>query len=112
MAESRGQKEDTALKLAYERFYNEGTDFRDKEVIQKRITSKHIKLKTKNSQISGIEFADMLSLASRLDTLYRHGELESLSENFCKEIIDKIGKKYRRHPHTKKIEGYGSKLIK
>lgn len=110
-AEARGKKEDNELRSAYRTFYNDGTYFRDKKSIQSRLTSSEIKIKPKISGIEGIELADLFSLASKLDTLYSYGQLPALTENFCKQVIDKIQNKYRKDPSGLKINGYGRKLI-
>lgn len=112
MAETRGKNEDSELRGAYKIFYNYGTYFRSKYSVQARLTSSEIKMKPKSAGIEGIELADLLSLASKLDTLHSHGQLAELTDNFCKQVIDKIQGKYRKDQTGVKINGFGRKLIK
>jgi hypothetical protein len=112
MAETRGKNEDNELREAYRTFYNDGTYFRSKYSVQARLSSSEIKMKSKTAGVEGIELADLLSLASKLDTLHSHGQLPELSDNFCKRIIDKIQIKYRKDQNGIKINGFGRKLIK
>ncbi len=59
LAESRGGTEDRQLKAAYRRTYNDGTQFRGPSFFQSVLTSKEIKLKSKNSNIAGLQIADL-----------------------------------------------------
>lgn len=112
MAEARGKVEDNELREAYKVFYNDGTYFRSKYSIQARLTSSDIKIKPKSAGIEGIEFADLLSLASKLNTLHAYSQLANLTDNFCKVLIAKIQSKYRKDPTGQKTKGFGMKLIK
>jgi hypothetical protein len=53
MAESRGGKEDRRLKAAYERLWEQGTDFVPPDQFQRALTSKQLKMKTKANNIAG-----------------------------------------------------------
>ncbi len=109
LAEARGKKEDQALKEEYRFFYENGTNFCKAEVVQRFLTSKEIKIKPKSRMFTGLEFADLLSLATKLDTLLSHNILPSLTDNFCKIIIQNIQNKYRSSKG--KTIGFGKKLI-
>lgn len=112
MAEARGKKEDNALSDSYFKFYEDGTDFTTKRTIKLRLTSSKIKIKNKKSHIEGLEFADLLSLPCKFDTLNAYSRLEKdLKENFTKKIIYKIQDKYRKNIKNTKIKGFGKKLI-
>jgi len=111
VAESRGKKEDCALKDTYKEFYKKGTKFVDSERIQKYLSSKEIKIKPKGKGFWGLELADLLALAVKLDVLYSYNVIPELNDNFNKIIIDTIQKKYRRDINTGKIIGCGKKLI-
>ncbi len=110
LAEARGKAEDQPLKEEYQHFYENGTYFCSKGYVQQFLTSKEIKIKPKNKMLAGLEFADLLSLATKLDTLHSHDKIPDLVENFCKEIVAKIQKNYRC-PVGKRINGFGRKLI-
>jgi len=111
IAEARGKKEDGELRQAYSDFYQRGTYFLEAPLIQQRLTSSKIKIKRKDAGVEGIEFADLLALASKLDTLHSLGEMPVLTDNFCKIIIEKINGKYRKSS-IGRINGFGRKLIK
>lgn len=110
LAEARGKKEDHALKEEYARFYEHGTFYRKPHHIQQVLTSKELKLKPKTKGIVGLEFADLLSLATKLDTLHAYKVLPSLTDNFCKTVIDNVQPKYRCSPGGAS-KGFGKKLV-
>ncbi len=111
MAEARGGVEDMALKKAYSYFYQNGTEFRSKEFIQTYLTSKDIKIKPKEMGIDGLQLADILSLPTKLYTLWAYGRQKNLSKNFNYKIIKSIQKKYYRSDFNNKVKGYGIKLL-
>jgi hypothetical protein len=110
-AEARGKKEDNALRASYERFYQYGTNFRSPQYIQKTLTSKKIKIKPKEKGIAGLEFADLLSLPTRIDILYTFRKVRNLDENFNKKVVDVIQDKYFKNDYNGKIIGHGKKFI-
>ena len=112
MAEGRGKIENEQLSAAYKSFYHTGTYFRRPNSIKERITSSSIKIKSKENKIEGLEFADLLVLASKLDILMSYKEIDHIKDNFCQIIVEKIANKYRKNPKGSKVVGYGKKLIK
>ena len=110
MAEARGKKEDQALKEEYHRFYENGTYFCKPTRIRQFLTSKEIKVKPKSKGFVGLEFSDLLSLATKFDILNCYGKIPELTDNFCKTIISKIQGKYRCSA-TGNAKGFGKKLI-
>ncbi len=111
LAESRGEKEDNSLKEVYQDFYTQGTHFRSPTYVQKFLTSREIKIRKKTDFTGGLEFADLLELATKLDVLHTFGVLKSLNDNFAKIIINSIQDKYYKGGFYNKIDGYGKKLI-
>lgn len=111
MAEARMPDEDKALRDAYTRFYQEGTYYRGPKAIQRVLTSKELKLKPKTKMIAGLEFADLLALATKLDTLNTYGVIPELGENFCKKVVESIQPKYRCS-NSGTVKGFGKKLLK
>ena len=107
MFESRGGKEDNESKKQYRRIYDYGTGFVGVNMIQKRLTSKDLKLKNKKDCIGGLEFADMLSLATELDTLKLYGKGGAINSEFTKEVVEWIQGKY----YYGGKKGYGRKLL-
>lgn len=110
LAEARGKQEDHALKAEYKNFYENGTYFCKPALIQQFLTSKEIKIKPKSKMIAGLEFADLLSLATKLDTLNCYGEIPDLTINFCQVVVQNIQGKYRSSA-SGQIKGFGKKLI-
>lgn len=109
MAEARGKVEDRLLQGEYRRFYERGTAFRTTGFIQSTLSSKEIKLKPKG--VDGLEFTDLLTLATKLDVLAGESELPGpIQSAFLKLVIRAIQPKYFRS--GKRIKGYGKKLIK
>lgn len=112
VAEVRGKKEDKKLKAEFEHFYNNGTYYLKSEVIQAKLTSKKLKLETKEARISGLELSDMLATPMKFLTLYKYDEIDDLSYNFTKKILKTIHPKIRRSPFNKgRTKGFGVKLI-
>jgi len=112
IAESRGKKEDYALKDEYKAFYEKGTQFINYKRIQKYLSSKEIKIKPKGKGFWGLGLADLIALAVKLDVLHCYNVISELDNNFTKVIIDTIQGKYRRDINSGKIVGCGKKLIK
>ena len=111
MAESRGKVEDMALKQVYDDFYHRGTYFCTKDYVQSHLTSKEIKIKNKDEGIQGLEIADLLSLATKLDVLSTYEAIPPLSDNFNKKVTTLFQPKYCRGNNSHKVKGYGKKLL-
>lgn len=111
LAESRGRAEDMELKQAYSDFYKRGSHFCTKEYVQSFLTSKEIKIKKKEKQISGLEIADLLSLATKLDVLSTYKQIPPLKTNFNKKIVKELQPKYCRGNNNRSMKGYGKKML-
>lgn len=111
MAESRGRAEDMALKQTYDDFYQRGTYFCTKDYVQSFLTSHEIKIKHKDRGIEGLEIADLLSLATKLDVLETYSLIPPLTDNFNKRIVSEIQPKYCRGNNNRRVKGYGKKLL-
>lgn len=109
MAEARGGKDDTKLEKEYSKFYEYGTQFRSTDYVQQVLTSKDIKMRRKESRVEGLEIADLLTLANKIDVLHTYGHIESLDSNFQTKIMRNIQSKYFRHGSI--MKGYGKKLL-
>lgn len=112
MIESRGGREDRKLKESYRRLYRDGTDNVSVSRWQARLTSKEIKVKPKKFNIAGLQLADLIAHPSRREILLENGLLEDDRQVFGDKICAILKKsKYRRHPHSQRIVGYGKKLL-
>jgi len=110
MAESRGGKEDRRLKNAFERVYENGSDFIEPIEFEETLTSRQLKVKPKSNNIAGLQLADMLAHPSFKATLARHNN-ESLPENFGGQITKILeDSKYYRSPKGK-FDGWGKKWL-
>ena len=109
MAEVRGRKEDQKVKEVYGDFFKSGTQYADPSFIQQKLTSKEIKLRTKEHLVVGLEFADLLALPSKIDVLHSFRVIDDLSDNFTREVIDRIKAKYYRGATG--VNGNGKKFI-
>jgi hypothetical protein len=109
MAESRGRREDLALKDAYRGIYETGSENVSRAVVQRRLTSKELKLSQKRDNVAGLQIADLLAHPSWRACLARH-EGQPLATNFgglVAEILERS--KYRRR--GARIDGYGRKWL-
>jgi hypothetical protein len=110
MAESRGGKEDMRLKASYSGVYNEGTEYVAVEDFGRFLTSRQLKVKQKNSNIAGLQIADLVAHPSYKATLARKNK-QSLPSNFGGEIAQILEKeKYYRSPNGR-IDGWGRKCL-
>jgi len=109
MIESRGGKEDIRLKKSFAYIFETGTNFIEADRLQKRFTSKELKVKQKQLNIAGLQLADLLAHPSRRFMFRNYGIDEGKKFVFGDKIIDVLTKKY----YTGKmgIEGYGIKLL-
>ena len=110
MVEARSKKLDKRLKNAYGRLYHNGTNFIRSDELKKFLTSKELKLEPKESNIAGLQIADLLAhpccAAMKADQFGN-----SRPQNFGSRIVEVIEKsKYYRSPNGK-IEGYGKKWL-
>lgn len=109
MVESRGGKEDMRLKKSYTRIYENGTQFIEAEKLQKRLTSKELKVKPKMLNIACLQLADLIAHPSRRFMFRKFGINEGKSFAFGDEIIKIIEAKYYKGKTG--IDGYGIKLL-
>ena len=109
MAEARGGKYDRELEAEYRQFHQNGTQFMSTEYIQTALTSKDIKVRWKSEAIAGLEIADLLTLATKIDVLHTFGHIKSLDSNFQTRIIERIQGNYYQENGTSK--GFGKKFL-
>lgn len=107
MAESRGGKEDVALKKEYQGIYRSGEGFLGKERVQRTMTSKEIKVKPKEANIAGLQLADLLAHPLTRDVLCAFGRGEDRGGVFAEEIVRAVTPKYNRQIYQDRIDGYG-----
>ena len=108
--EMRGPKHDAQLRRALRVFYKEGGEF-PKEVIQSRLTSHELRLKSKKANIAGLQLADLLAHpALRLHLSRRSAKIAAPDEYV---VLAKIleTSKYDRDIKDGEVEGWGRKWL-
>lgn len=94
MIESRGGKEDMRLKKSYNRIFEKGTHFVEAERLEKRLTSKQLKVKPKMLNIVGLQLADLVAHPSRRMMFRIYNIEEGKKYPFGEKIISVIKTKY------------------
>lgn len=110
MVESRGGKEDMRLKKSYSKIFQNGTQFIESERLQKRLTSKELKVKPKMLNIACLQLTDLIAHPSRRFMFRKYDINEGKEFVFGDKIISVIEEKYYRGK-SGVIEGYGIKLL-
>lgn len=106
MAESRGGKEDTRLKKSFRGVWENGTDYIAPARFQAVLTSRELKVKQKQNNISGLQIADLIAHPSRNEILYENGLRPDPPRSYAQKIIKIISKKYYQREgkiHGKKM---------
>jgi hypothetical protein len=113
MAESRGKKEDMALKSVYEGVWERGTRYLTAQIAQGTLTSRRIKLKPKASNIAGLQLADILAHPLTRDVLAAFGKIDQPVDCFAQKLVKIAERKYNRHEYRwrEPIQGYGRVLL-
>lgn len=110
MAESRGGKEDLRLKNSFEFIYERGTDYVRPDEFARWLTSKQLKVKSKDNNIAGLQLADLIAYPSFKATTARHSG-QMIAETFGGEIAKILeAQKYYRN-YRGKIDGWGRKWL-
>ncbi len=60
-AESRGKQDDQRLKASFERIYVGGSHFVESDIFASHLTSRQLKVKTKISNVAGLQLADLIA---------------------------------------------------
>lgn len=110
LIESRGGKEDLRLKKSYSKIFESGTHYIEGEKLRNRLTSKEIKVKPKESNIAGLQLADLIAHPSRRFIFREFGIDEGKISPFADRIIEVIQNKYYKG-ESGIIKGYGIKFL-
>jgi len=112
IAESRGGKEDHALKDAYRKFYRSGSYFMQPQIPQATLTSKEIKIKPKVLNIAGLQLADIFAHPLTRDVLVDYNRIPALVPGSFAEKMTLVAQpKYNRQVYKQQIRGYGRILL-
>jgi hypothetical protein len=95
LAESRNKKENNRLKKEFHKLYENGTQHIAPSEISEVLTSKEIKIKSKENNIAGLQLADLLAHPSRREILLEKQMIEDSRKNiFAEKIVDILKTKY------------------
>lgn len=111
MAEARGRKEDQLLADSYTRHFEQGAWMTPPEEFRQALTSRQLKLKTKSTNIAGLQLADLLGHPVRYSILQEHQLINAPSAPFAARLLPKIETRFNRHLYQGRIEGYGKVLF-
>lgn len=109
MSESRNNTDDMRLKKAFTHIYRNGTSWVSANRFQSILTSRELKLKKKEANISGLQLADLIAHPSRNDLLISY-RLKKKRECFGNKIVN-ILRKGKYHKVEGKLLGYGLKKL-
>lgn len=111
IAESRGRREDTLLRNAYEHIWTHGDVFHKADFYRRSLTSREAKLKRKAENIAGLQLADLLARAVRDDVLAEYGSLGEPRAPFDAKLALVLGRKYNHQLYDGRVRGYGKVLF-
>ena len=83
-----------------------GTLFRESGFFSSTLTTNEIKLKSKNSNIAGLQVADLLIYPCKAEILFENGLIELSIKNFGNSILKCLKEKYSRQSYGDEINGY------
>jgi len=110
MVESRNGVNDGRLKESFINIYNNGTEYLEAIKFQTLLTSKQLKVKPKEKNISGLQIADLIANPSRNDLLVEYKLKTKKNTGFCEKIIG-ILRDSKYHKVSGKLLGYGLKKL-
>lgn len=110
MAESRGGKEDRRLKDSFERVYDNGSQFVNRQEFTAHLTSRQLKVKPKSNNIAGLQLADLIAHPSYKSTLVRR-EQQPLPENFGGKISEILEREKYDRDAQGQLDGWGRKWL-
>lgn len=111
MIEARFKKADKKLKASFARIYHEGTENIPARTFQSCLLSSDIQMKPKSENVAGLQLADLLAHPSARHMRYEREGIPQPEDFGTKVVQILLDKKYRRHPKTLKIDGYGRKWL-
>jgi hypothetical protein len=106
LIERRGKTEDRLLKKEYLNIYESGTISQKPDFFTSTLSTSEIKLKTKSSNIAGLQVADLLIYPCKTEILFENGLAELSNKIFGNSILECLKEKYGRHPYCDEIKGY------
>lgn len=109
MAEVRGGKVDMQLEKSYTRLYDLGNNNIPAARFQRHLTSRDIKMRRKDRNIAGLQFADLIAHPSAMYARSIYAD-DRAPDNFPGQIIE-ILKDQKYHRYRGRLEGSGIKWL-
>jgi hypothetical protein len=111
VAEPRFKKQDKKLKRAFSYIYDHGTEHIPAFRMQKCLTSREIKFEAKGANICGLQLVEMIAHPSH-QSIKSEFTGEAMTARFGLNVVEVLLRsRYRRHPKTGVIEGWGRKRL-
>jgi hypothetical protein len=96
MGESRGGREDRALKEAFNHVVGAGNQHCSRDYFADVLTSAELKLKPKPANVAGLQVADILAHPCKFALLRQEGLVEGSGSAFAERISACVAEKYNR----------------
>ena len=106
MIESRSGKEDMRLKKSFRELIENGTQYLTSDELMEYLTSKEIKVRSKLSNIAGLQLADLLAYTMRRYAFQDIFSINDAKITFSDEIL-KLLKSNKIYDFKGKMIGYG-----
>ena len=110
IVEGRNGADDKLVKSVYRHFHDKGHEHVRPQEVQKRLTTKEMKVKTKKDRITGLEISDMLALPMKFWALEHYGLYEMARGNLVHESASIASAKLITDQNGD-IEGTGIKIF-
>lgn len=107
MAEARGGTEDKLLSETFSRLYDIGDQYMSSAQLQSTLTSRSLKLKSKSTNISGLQLADLLGHPVKQWVLQSLGLMPANNAPFAQRLLQIVQPKFNRHIYNNHVQGYG-----
>jgi hypothetical protein len=111
MVEARGGREDKILRAEYSKLYAGGTQFQPASQFQRALTSKELKIKTKTSNVAGLQIADLIARDVMLEILSHRNVPCPKPTAFGRRLREILVEKYNRRLGDGRIDGYGRVFV-
>jgi hypothetical protein len=108
MAETRGKEEDLLLEQSYNRVFEHGIwGITSGASFQSALSSKQVKMRSKNANISGLQLSDIFANPVKMWVLNHYGIINSNPSLFAQNLLDIAKDKLNSQLYTGRTEGYG-----
>jgi len=110
MIESRGRKENKQLSDSFARLYRNGTDYVSKKMFQNRLSTKELKIRSKQANIAGLQLADLIANPSMRSLVCERNDTQMTAE-FGIRVVEILKKNKYRRKYNGEISGVGTKWL-